>query len=65
AEQAGVEDVHSFGDRLHIRVEAHQSENVIQNLQQVIPARGGTFYDARSIPTVLEDVFIALSDTEI
>ncbi len=64
AEQAGVEDVHSFGDRLHIRVEAHQAENVIKNLMQVIPERGGSFTGARSIPTVLEDVFIALSDSE-
>jgi hypothetical protein len=56
-----VEDVRAFGDRLHLRVEANQAEVVIQNLKKSIPAGGGALTDARSVPPVLEDVFIALS----
>jgi ABC-2 type transport system ATP-binding protein len=61
ARENGVEDVRAFGDRLHLRVEINQAEAVIQNLQKSIPAGGGALTDARSVPPVLEDVFIALS----
>ncbi|MGC1375248.1 MAG: ABC transporter ATP-binding protein [Anaerolineales bacterium] len=61
AQEGGVEDVRAFGDRLHLRVEANQAETVIQNLKKSIPAGGGALTDARSVPPVLEDVFIALS----
>jgi ABC-2 type transport system ATP-binding protein len=62
AHESGVEDVRAFGDRLHLRVEANQTEAVIQNLKKSIPAGGGTLTDARPVPPVLEDVFIALSE---
>ncbi|MCX6066962.1 MAG: ABC transporter ATP-binding protein [Chloroflexi bacterium] len=61
AREAGVEDVRAFGDRLHIRVQAKQAEAVIRSLKKSIPAGGGTFVDARPIPPVLEDVFMALA----
>ena len=61
AQEHGVEDVRAFGDRLHLRVEANQARSVIQNLKKSIPAGGGVLTDARSVPPVLEDVFIALS----
>ncbi|HEY3313411.1 MAG TPA: ABC transporter ATP-binding protein [Anaerolineales bacterium] len=64
AREAGVEDVRAFGDRLHIRVQPGQASAVIQQLSQSIPSGGGTFLDARPIPPVLEDVFIALSAQE-
>ena len=62
--EAGVEDVRAFGDRLHIRVRPDQANAVIQSLKKTIPAAGGTFADARTVPPVLEDVFIALSSNE-
>ena len=64
ARQAGVEDVRAFGDRLHIRVQPGQAGAVIEGLKKSIPEGGGNFVDARSIPPVLEDVFIALSEQE-
>jgi ABC-2 type transport system ATP-binding protein len=57
----GVEDVRAFGDRLHIRVKDKQADAVIRNLKKSIPAGGGRFVDARPIPPVLEDVFMALA----
>jgi ABC-2 type transport system ATP-binding protein len=62
AQEPGVEDVRAFGDRLHLRVEANKLDAVIKKLKKSIPAGGGTLTDARSVPPVLEDVFIALSD---
>ncbi len=64
SQEAGVEDVRAFGDRLHIRVQAGQAGTVIKNLKTTVSAGGGTFVDAREIPPVLEDVFIALSTQE-
>ena len=64
AQEAGVDDVRAFGDRLHIRVKAGQAGTVIEGLKKSIPAGGGRFADAHSIPPVLEDVFIALSEQE-
>ncbi len=62
AQASGVEDVRAFGDRLHLRVAPQQAEGVINQLKQSIPAGGGSLTDARSVPPVLEDVFIALSE---
>jgi len=62
AQEAGVEDVRAFGDRLHLRVEAQKADQVIESLKESIPAGGGQLVDARPIPPVLEDVFIALSE---
>ena len=64
AQASGVEDVRAFGDRLHLRVYPGQAEAVIAELQQSIPAGGGTLVDARPIAPVLEDVFIALAGQE-
>ncbi len=64
AREPGVEDVRAFGDRLHIRVRPGQAQVVIETLKKSIPAAGGQFLDARPIPPVLEDVFIALSGQE-
>jgi ABC-2 type transport system ATP-binding protein len=61
AHDPGVEDVRAFGDRLHIRAQPGQAENVITGLKTSIPAGGGQFADARLIPPSLEDVFMALS----
>ncbi len=61
AADPGVEDVCAFGDRLHIRLKDKSSEIVIRRLQESVPASGGMLIEARLVPPVLEDVFIALS----
>ena len=61
ARESGVEDVRAFGDRLHLRIQAGQAGAVIEALKVSIPAGGGSFVDARPIPSTLEDVFMALS----
>jgi ABC-2 type transport system ATP-binding protein len=64
AQEPGVEDVRAFGDRLHLRVKDRQAETVIKGLKKSVPAGGAQFVDARPVPPVLEDVFIALSHDE-
>jgi ABC-2 type transport system ATP-binding protein len=64
AQNAAVEDVRAFGDRLHLRVRPGQSESVIHSLEQAIPQDGGSFVGARPIPPTLEDAFIYLSEQE-
>ena len=63
AREPGVEDVRAFGDRLHLRVAPEKSAAVIKSLKKTIPAGGGTLTNARPVPPVLEDVFIALADS--
>ena len=58
-----VEDVAAFGDRLHLRVREGASMTVINRLPEDIRVAGGTLTELRSIPPVLEDVFIALSES--
>lgn len=57
----GVEDVHAFGDRLHLRLKEPQPEPVIERLRLSLPQGGATFIDARPVHPILEDVFIYLS----
>ena len=57
----GVEDVHAFGDRLHLRVKEGQSSAVVKRMQANLPAAGIELIEVREVPPVLEDVFIALS----
>ena len=64
AQDNGVEDVRTFGDRLHLRLKEPQPQAAIARLQAAIPRAGGQFTDARPIPPGLEDVFIALTHTE-
>ena len=58
-----VEDVQAFGDRLHIRVGGGKAEDVIHRLGTKIRSEGGHVDELRSVPPVLEDVFIALSES--
>ena len=62
-QEPGVEDVRAFGDRLHLRVEPEKTAVVIKNLKKTIAAGGGTLTNVRPVPPVLEDVFIALADS--
>ena len=58
-----VEDVQAFGDRLHIRVGDDKAEGVLSRLRSQIRNEGGQVDDLRVVPPVLEDVFIALSES--
>jgi ABC-2 type transport system ATP-binding protein len=58
-----VEDVQAFGDRLHIRVGEGKAQGVLGRLRSEIRAAGGRVDELRSVPPVLEDVFIALSES--
>jgi ABC-2 type transport system ATP-binding protein len=70
AQDADVEDVHAFGDRLHLRVRAGAAERVLSRLKSGLKAAGApSRADARveavrSIPATLEDVFMALSKSD-
>jgi hypothetical protein len=59
-----VEDVQAFGNRLHVRVGEHKAEVVLNRLRSRIRSEGGEVTDLRSVPPVLEDVFIALSESD-
>jgi len=59
-----VEDVQAFGDRLHIRVGEHKAQDVLGRLTSQIEHEGGRVDELRSVAPVLEDVFIALSESE-
>lgn len=58
-----VEDVQAFGDRLHVRVGQGKTEIVLSRLNATIRSHGGIVSDLRPVSPVLEDVFIALSES--
>jgi ABC-2 type transport system ATP-binding protein len=64
AQDAEVEDVRAFGDRLHLRVRQGSADNVLARLRESLPAGGVALTEARTVPPVLEDVFIALSESQ-
>ena len=58
-----VEDVQAFGDRLHVRVGEDKTKIVLSRLKSRIRSEGGEVFELRLVPPVLEDVFIALSES--
>ncbi|HEX2994175.1 MAG TPA: ABC transporter ATP-binding protein [Anaerolineales bacterium] len=58
-----VEDVQAFGDRLHIRTKEKKTQDVLGRLKLQIESEGGQVEELRSVSPVLEDVFIALSES--
>ncbi len=62
ARDPDVEDVHSFGGYLHLRV--HAPEKVMQRLPGQLKAAGVTMEHLHPVPPTLEDVFIQLLETE-
>lgn len=58
-----VQDVQAFGDRLHIRVGQNKAQDVLGRLNSQIRTEGGQVEELRSVAPVLEDVFIALSES--
>lgn len=59
-----VEDVQAFGDRLHIRVRAGKADEALNRLKSAIRSGGGQVDELRAANPVLEDVFIALSESK-
>jgi ABC-2 type transport system ATP-binding protein len=64
AQDKDVEDVHAFGDRLHLRVRANTAQAVMKRLPDELNKDGALVDDIRMIPPVLEDVFIALLEQD-
>lgn len=58
-----VEDVAAFGDKLHLRVKEGRAQAVIERLPAEIAAQGAELIELRPVPPALEDVFIALSES--
>jgi ABC-2 type transport system ATP-binding protein len=64
AQEADVEDVQAFGDRLHLRIREGRTNAAVRRLQKTVPAAGGKLTGVRPIQTTLEDVFIALLENK-
>lgn len=58
-----VEDVAAFGDKLHLRVKENSVKNVMARLPKQIQKQNANLIELRSVPPALEDVFIALSES--
>jgi ABC-2 type transport system ATP-binding protein len=58
-----VEDVAAFGDKLHVRAREGKSDLIMKRLPDEIKSAGGVLTELRAIPSTLEDVFIALSES--
>ncbi len=63
-QDADVEDVAAFGDKLHLRVRTGRAQAILERLPKEIENAGGKVAELRAIPPVLEDVFIALSESQ-
>lgn len=61
-EEAAVEAVQMFGDRLHLRLQPGAGEAVKERLSRRILAEGGELDFLDFTPPQLEDVFIALAE---
>lgn len=57
-------DVHTFGDRLHLRVATERVEAVLKRLPKQLRTQGKKVERLRVIPPTLEDVFISLTSSE-
>ncbi len=58
-----VEDVHVFGDRLHLRAKPHSADRVLARLPDALQTAGVRVQRLRPIAPTLEDVFIELLET--
>ena len=58
-----VEDVAAFGDKLHLRVKENMAKDVMARLPKIIELQNAKMTELRPIPSTLEDVFIALSES--
>ncbi len=58
-----VEDVAAFGDKLHVRVREGTAQAILARLPEEIRAANAALHELRVVPPALEDVFIALSES--
>jgi ABC-2 type transport system ATP-binding protein len=63
-EQPQVEDAIMFGDRIHLRVHEEMKTRDLKRLKKAIRKAGGDVSQLRSIPPIMEDVFIAFVQRE-
>jgi ABC-2 type transport system ATP-binding protein len=56
----GVEDVQTFGDRVHVRVKRDAAPDAARRINAALEHRGIRTIGVRPVPATLEDVFIAL-----
>ena len=63
-QEAAVEAVQMFGDRLHLRLQPGAGEAVKERLRRRILAEGGELDFLDFTPPQLEDVFIALAEAD-
>jgi len=61
-QDAEIEEVAAFGDKLHLRVKDGTSQNVITRLQKTIESQNAKVTSLRVIPPSLEDIFILLTE---
>lgn len=59
-----IEDVHAFGDRLHVRVSAGQLDVVAARLPERLAAHGVCVIRVRAAAPQLEDVFLELLQSQ-
>ena len=65
AEDADVEDAHMFGDRVHLRIRAGETESVLDRLERQIVLHHGKVAQLRVVPPELEDIFMELLELDI
>ncbi len=63
-QDAAVQDVQMFGDRIHLRVAPGQSGPVIIRLESAVRSAGLALARLRPIPPQLEDVFMSLMENQ-
>jgi ABC-2 type transport system ATP-binding protein len=59
-----VEDAVMFGDRIHLRLRKRMKRNEMSRLKRAIIKADGIITELRSIPPMMEDVFIAFVQSE-
>ncbi len=62
AKNPQVDDVHVFGDRLHLRLKDRFSQQVLEGIKSTISQAGCQDFQMRLVQPSLEDVFISLAD---
>ncbi|MGD8814666.1 MAG: DUF4162 domain-containing protein, partial [Anaerolineales bacterium] len=65
SEDPQVQNAHSFGDRLHLRVAAGSAEAVMQRLAAAIAAQDGSIEQIHPVKPGLEDVFLDLLENTL
>lgn len=60
----GIEDVHTFGDRLHIRVSRGISKQIIKDIRAAAKENDFKINAVKNVDAQLEDVFISLLNHE-